>query len=258
RADRWELRFARGAAEALAELERQPAELVVCGAHLQDGSAGELLEQVRRRHPQTVRFVLSVGLDRGEAESVMPVAHQVLIRPDDILTLQRAIDRVADLLGKAQLPAVKRAVAAVHALPPLPQLYWKLTAELRRPECTSASAAAIVEQDPAMSARVLQLANSPYFGFGRAVRTVRDAATRLSLMLSAAKMPLRLPPGYTMEALQNRSQHVAGLAASMMSHPEERKTAFSAGMLHHVGYFVLAGAMPQDFSKVMAAAADGD
>lgn len=264
-AGRWELCFAAGAAEARAGLERQPAQLVVCDAHLGGGAAAGLLEQLRRQHPQTVRFVLARGLGRSEAETLMPLAHQVLTRPEDTVTLQRAIDRVADLLGKAEAPAVKRAVAAVHALPPLPQLYWKLTAELRRPESTSASAAAIIEQDPAMSARVLQLANSPYFGFGRVVRTVRDAATRLgleqlrsallTLVLSAAKMPLRPPPGFSMEALQNRSQHVAGLAAAMLSHPEERKTAFSAGMLHHVGYFVLAGGMPEDYARVMAAAA---
>lgn len=263
-AGRWQMGFAASAAEAQAELDRQPAHLVVCDARLGGGTA-ELLEHLRKRHPQTVRFVLSRGLGRTEAEALMPLAHQVLTRPEDTVTLQRAIDRVADLLGKAGVPAVQRAVAAVHALPPLPQLYWKLAAELRRPESTSASAAAIVEQDPAMSARVLQLANSPYFGFGRAVRTVRDAATRLgleqlrsallTLVLSAAKMPLRPPPGFSMEALQSRSQQVAGLAAAMLSHPEERKTAFSAGMLHHVGYFVLAGGMPQDFSRVMAAAA---
>jgi HD-like signal output (HDOD) protein len=263
-AGRWELCFAGSVAEALAEFERQPPQLLICDARLSGGAAG-LLEQARKRHPQMVRFVLSRGLGRTEAEALMPLAHQVLTRPEDTVTLQRAIDRVADLLGKAGAPAVKRAVAAVHALPPLPQLYWKLTAELRRPEATSASAATIIEQDPAMSARVLQLANSPYFGFGRAVRTVRDAATRLgleqlrsallALVLSAAKMPLRPPPGFTMEALQNRSQHVAGLAAAMLSHPEERKTAFSAGMLHHVGYFVLAGGMPEDFARVLAAAA---
>lgn len=57
-----------------------------------------------------------------------------------------------------------------------------------------------------------------------------------------------------MEALQGHSLQVAALAGAMLSHPEERKTAFSAGMLHHVGYFVLAGSVPDDFARVLDAA----
>lgn len=254
-ARQWQMRFVASAEEALAELAREPAQLVASDVGMPGMDGAVFLGQVRRLYPETVRFVLGRNISRGDAARVMPVAHQVLTQPHDFVTLRRAIERVTALLGRTGVPAVRQVVAAVHKLPPLPAVYHQLSSALEQPDADSAKVATIVERDPAISARLLQMANSPYYSFGHPVRSVRDAATRLGLQqlrstvlllaMSAMKTPLPLPKGFSIAAVQERSQRVAGLASAMLSHAEERKTAFSAGMLHHIGYFVLAPFMEQ-------------
>jgi HD-like signal output (HDOD) protein len=265
-AEKWELRFAGGAQAALTELESKKAALVVSDLRMPGMDGVEFLRRVGERYPDIVRFILADDVVPADADRILPVAHQVLSKPDDTETLCRAIEGVTNLLAKAEeIPAVRRAIAAVQSLPPLPSLYWKLKAEIEKPSATAASVARIIEHDPGMSTRLLQMANSPAFGFGRHALTVREAATRLGLQqthsavlmlaLTAAKARLRLPKGFSIAAMQLRSQRVACMAVSLVTVPEEKKTAFSAGMLHHVGYFAFAAGMPDEYERVMAAAA---
>ncbi|MBL6751737.1 MAG: HDOD domain-containing protein [Nevskia sp.] len=263
-AQEWEIRSAAGAEQALAALAERPAQVVVSDLQLRGKGGADFLEQLSGRHPETVRFVLSGEISRPDAARAIASAHQVFPAAGGMELACRAIESVAALLSKAARPAVRRAIDAVHALPPLPAIYFKLREELDKPTATAASIARVIEHDPAISVRLLQMANSPYFGFGRPAMSVREATTRLGLQqiqsvvlllaMTAAKVPTRLPRGFSLSGAQARAERVATTAAAILSVPDDRRTAFSAGMLHHVGYFVLALRMPDDYERVMAAA----
>mgnify|MGYP003335145293 CR=1 FL=1 len=89
----------------------------------------------------------------------------------------RAIERVfalQDLLANRELRGV---IGQIDQLPSLPGSYWALSEAIRRPDVTAEKLAGLVEQDPALTARLLQLVNSAYFGLPRRVASVQPPST---------------------------------------------------------------------------------
>ncbi|HZR38371.1 MAG TPA: HDOD domain-containing protein [Nevskia sp.] len=245
-------------------LESAAYEVVMTGPGLRAADSAELLQQAHLRQPLAVRLALCRQASVDEMHRLMSVAHQVLGSGGDVRSLERCIERICRLLRQRGQPGMQRVLGMLARLPVLPRVYWELAAELERASADSASVAAIIEQDPVVTTRVLQLANSAFFGVQRSVRSVRDAATVLGLEplrsvallagLSRLVHAGDLPGGFSLEALQGHSARVARLAAAMLNDPEESKTAFSAGMLHHIGYLMLAVNLPRDYQELREAA----
>lgn len=263
----WDIHFALGASEALKKMEDRPVDVIVSDMRMPGIDGAELLERVRQRFPQTVRFILSGQTSEESALRVMPVAHQFLTKPCDASALEHAVDRVCGLRNHMDRPAVQKALGLLGSLPALPRLYWDLVKEIENPNSSAASVAAIIEQDVAMTARLLQLSNSAFFSAGRRVRSVRDAVALmgllpirsvvLSLQAFRAMGDICAPRGFSLEAVQTHSMRVAQLAASMLLDVDERKTAFSAGVLHDIGQLVIAVGMPERCGAVRGAVAAG-
>jgi HD-like signal output (HDOD) protein len=253
----WSLTLAEGGEAALLALGAKPFDVVVTELRMRGIDGAELLQQVHRRQPQAARMAICGRASIDDMHRVMPLAHQVLGQAGDVRGLERSIERTCRLLRDRNRPSVQRVLGMLARLPVLPRTYWELAGELERPGADSSSVAGIIEQDPVVTTRVLQLANSAFFGVQRAVRSVRDAATVLgleplrSIVLLAGMSRLvhagDLPPTFSLDTLQSHSARVARLAAAMLNDPEESKTAFSAGMLHHIGYLMLAVNLPNEF-----------
>jgi len=258
--DRWQMRFAGSGDAAIRLLRQDPADVVVSDMRMPGMDGGQLLDWVRERHPETVRILLSGHTGTDGAIQLMPVAHQLLSKPCDLDLLERAVECGAGLQGRRSRPEVAQVLGLLQSLPSLPRLYWDLVRELDRPTASSASVSKIIEQDMAMTARVLQMANSAFFASPRSVRSVRDAITSLGLQaIRAAVLQLHLframgdiavPRGFSLEKLQTRSLHCAWLTNQMLADPEERKTAYSAAVLHDVGYLVLAVGLPEASARI--------
>lgn len=253
----WSLTLAGSGEAALQALETGSFDVVVTELRMRGIDGAELLQQVHRRQPQAGRLAICARASIDDMHRIMPLAHQVLGQTSDVRGLERCIERICRLLRDRQRPAMQRVLGMLARLPVLPRTYWELAGELERPGADSSSVAGIIEQDPVVTTRVLQLANSAFFGVQRTVRSVRDAATVLgleplrSIVLLAGMSRLvhagDLPPTFSLDTLQSHSARVARLAATMLNDREESKTAFSAGMLHHIGYLMLAVNLPQEF-----------
>lgn len=260
----WTVSTACGGEEALQQIGAGAFDVVATDLKMRGLDGAELLQQVHRRQPQTARLAICGNASIDDMHRVMPLAHQVLSQSADTRGLERCIERVCNLLRRRERPSVQRVLGMLAALPVLPRIYWELAGELERPRADSSSVAAIIEQDPSVTTRVLQLANSAFFGVQRHIRSVRDAATVLgleplrSVVLLAGLSRLihadDLPAGFSLDAMQLHSAKVAKLAAAMLNDVEESKTAYSAGMLHHIGLLMLAVNLPQEYQALRAEA----
>lgn len=136
-------------------------------------------------------------------------------------------------------------------LPALPTVALATHRETGKPDATASSVATLVATDPALTARVLRLANSAYYGNARQVAAVSDAILLLgmrgvrNLCLLAGTYPwlqgglaaYRLAPG----ALLSHSLATAiGSRAVAERTSEDRDAAFTAGLLHDLGKVALA------------------
>jgi putative nucleotidyltransferase with HDIG domain len=192
------------------------------------------------------------------------VAHRLLAKPCEIDDLTCVIERSCALQDITARVELNRRIAGASALPSVPRLYVQLTDLLLSGEGSADDAARIVERDIAMAAKVLQLANSAYFGRRNPVAGVRDAVAYLglealrALALSAEtfrKFAVDPPiPGFDLDLFERHSTRVAHLARAICGQPSERDEAFAAGLLHDVGLLVFASQERDELAETIAAA----
>jgi putative nucleotidyltransferase with HDIG domain len=124
--------------------------------------------------------------------------------------------------------------------------------------------ARLIETDPALSARVIRLANAPYYGVTRKVSsasravmllgfsTVRALAVSAACSLIAEKGPAG-PPGYWAHSVTSAAA-ASVVARELQSPPGD---AFSAGLLHDIGTALLYRRDPEGYGRVAETVAAG-
>jgi len=163
----WDMHFVDDGRKALEFMAAHPVDIVVTDMMMPGMDGSQLLAEVLKRHPQTVRIVLSGHAEREAVLRLVGPAHQYLSKPCDADELRRAIARalsLRDLLGNERL---KQLATRVKNLPTLPALQNQLADELRKESPSMERVAEIVSRDIGMTAKMLQLVNSAFFGLAQ-------------------------------------------------------------------------------------------
>ena len=139
----------------------------------------------------------------------------------------------------------------IRSVPSLPSVVIKIRQYLNDPDVSFDALARVIEHDPGLTANILQLANSAYFGWSRKIKTVKEAITRLGtnrifqmvLCMSVAPLVRKPIKGYDIEAdsLWEHSFATAICAEKMVQalRVRDHEEAFTAGLLHDMGKVVL-------------------
>jgi len=265
----WQMAFAHSGPEALDILAERPFDVVVSDMRMPGMDGGELLTEVMRRYPETVRIVLS-GYSAKETvlRSVGPT-HQYLAKPCDAETLKRVIARAYALRGVLSSGTLRQTVSQIRSLPSLPRLYVELVNELQSPDASMKRVGQIIGKDVGMTAKVLQLVNSAFFGLRRHVSDPSQAAGLLGLdTIQALVLSIQVfsqfdgarATGLCLDTLWNHSAATGTLAKSICA-AEDCETsacdhALMAGLLHDAGKLVLAANLPERYGQVLVLARD--
>lgn len=140
---------------------------------------------------------------------------------------------------------IRRRIEKVGDLPTLPLVVHKIIQISNRPHSSAEEVAQIIEKDQVLAAKVLKLANSPYYGFPKRIGTVSHAVAILGLnvvkrmAICASVFDMMMAAG--MDQLWRHSLAVAMTSHTLatragLSHPEE---VFVAGLLHDLGQVAL-------------------
>ncbi len=260
----WEVAFAPGGEAALAMMEALPFDVIVSDMRMPGIDGATLLCRVREQYPQMVRIVLSGYTELSAALRVVPVAHQFLAKPCDAEMLRVAVERACHLKALLSDDSIRRTVTGLGDLPSLPRTYQALTQALADPDTSLQKVAKIIEQDVGISAKVLQLVNSAFFGIAHSMTNIQSAVSYLgintlkSLVLSVeifrAFKPKRDLPTFSLEKLQQHAQLTAHIAARLPVPKHLAEIAVVAGMLHDVGKLILAWKLSEHFEEVLAEA----
>ncbi len=136
-------------------------------------------------------------------------------------------------------------------LPSLPKAAILVMRETDRAEASASSVAALIGQDQAITARVLRLANSAYFGLSRQVQDLPEAVVILgmrnvrNLAIVASTFPWLMRPlkGYKLGPKQMWTHSfcvgVAAKELALKTKKADPDVAFTAGLLHNIGKVVL-------------------
>jgi len=143
----------------------------------------------------------------------------------------------------------------ISDIPTLPMVAHQLNVESQRDTFTSKILAGIIEKDPPLSARILRLSNSAFYGFASKVATLDRAVTLLGFatlknLACAVAISKFFAPGQEGEVdLPGLWRHCLGTAASARQlikivAPDLAEEAFMAGILHDVGSIIIFNSFP--------------
>jgi len=264
-AKEWDTHFAESGEFALKLIEEKPFDVVVSDMRMPKMNGAQLLNQVLRKHPHTVRIVLSGYSDLREAMSCVGVVHQFLQKPCDLAELRSCIRRVSALENQIQHDGLRAFTAGLPNLPSAPDIYMQMLEALESPNSSSQRIADIASEDPALSAKLLQLCNSAFFGFSREVCSVEEAVQLLGVGILQS-MALAVPmfssfdkaqcPQFPLEQVWNHSAQT-GLLARWIAHhylphgAQISEAAFAAGVLHDLGKLIIAENLPKEYGIVL-------
>jgi putative nucleotidyltransferase with HDIG domain len=258
--DNWNVYFAQDAASAWSRLETTPIDVFLADGTAANGNS--LVEKVRESFPDVIRIALV-----NQAWSRKPGMsnfHQFLITPFAVKELEVAVERSCRLRDLLRGEAMAHTVGGLGQLPAAPTVYMKLVDKLNRPDASIDTISEIIEDDVAISAKLLQLVNSALFRTSREIATVQLATSYLgltvikNLVLSTEvfrffenKPEMAL---FSIEQLQSHSQLTAKIAGELNLTAQNREAAIVAGLLHDIGKLVLAWKMPDRLIRLMTKA----
>lgn len=248
----WDMVFALGGPAGLREVESSKFDVVVTDMRMPVLDGGALLARVRQLQPHAVRLVLSGQTDPQTALKSVFTAHQFLAKPCDVEKLRSVVKRCCDLNELLRGEELRSLAGDASVLPAAPATYLAISKLLADPNAGISDVVRVVEREPTLCAKVLQVANSAFFGLPRTVTSISQAATylgtlalrdlALAMETLAAKHPSRsaLPAGDYME-FQVNALAVALLGRRWYA-SDRRKAddAFVAGMLRDMGQLLLA------------------
>jgi len=258
---RWEMAFASGGAAALSLLEAAPFDVVVSDMRMPGMDGAALLKVVRAKYPNVLRIILSGYSEQASAFNAVSVAHQFLLKPCDQDTLRLAIERATSLNDLMNSKMLAGLVGSVEQLPSMSQTFLEMHDAFNDSNTSIAHVTEIVERDPAMCAKILQLVNSAFFGVIRNVSDIRTAISCLgmsvlqSLVLSVEIFrvfhPSKRIPGFSMDAVNAHCLTVSRLTAKIGGANLLPGLGLFAGLLHDVGKLVLAEAAPDHLARAI-------
>lgn len=260
----WEMSFAGCASEALKILATKPFNVVVTDMRMPGMDGSELLERVKELHPQTVRIILSGQSDKETILKAVGPAHQYLSKPCDAEILKNTIGRVCAMRHLLEDKELIQVISGIESLPSVPALYTQLVDEMSSPEGSLNKVGEIIARDAGMSAKILQLVNSAFFGLPRNITNPVRAVNLLgleivkSLVLSVkifSSFSRANLPGYSVDELWKHSLATAltakKIAQAFDLGQDGTDEAFMAGLLHDTGRLIILDRLTEKCRQVL-------
>jgi putative nucleotidyltransferase with HDIG domain len=263
----WVVETAGTTADALDRLAASPFAAVVADVGRRNLGGGSFLDEVAARQPCAIRLLLSTSGGRAMLMRAGGAAHQHLSSPVD---LEAAFERLESTFALGELlldSSLQGVVGRLRAVPSLPSVYVAIMAELRQQEPSGARVGELVAKDAGMSAKLLQLVNSPFFGLRMPVKDPSLAVQLLGLeTLRALVLSMHIFEQFDDRSIRQfrlgrvwrhslSAAHCARLVARWHDNSAEVVgEATTAALLHDIGKLILATSLEDEYGRALARA----
>ncbi len=263
----WEMVFVSNGAEALALMAQSPFDVAVSDLRMPLMTGQQFLAEARKRSPKTARFILSEFADKYFILQCLNGAHQFLGKPCDPELLKNIVQRTLSLERWLKNERIQALTSQMAILPALPETYLKVMDHLQSSDTCVETIGDIIARDAGLTAKVLQVANSAFFGLQAQIANPTEAVLLLGLeTVKALVLWVHIFSQYHAQRLsdfsiQNLSAHSfsAGMIARDIVRGEDvdqrmADDALAAGLLHDVGKLVLAVNLGEEYRSVRSRA----
>ena len=262
----WSLAFAQNGREALEILEKEEFDVIVSDMRMPGIDGAELLSTVREKYPDMVRIILSGQSDQEKIIRSVGPSHQFLSKPSDPEEIRKTIQSIRVFKELFKEENLVKLVGGMSTLPSLPSLYTEVMEKVNSPAASLADVGEAIAKDPGMTAQILKLVNSAYFGLSQEVTNPGVAVNLLGLntvtsLILTVQVFQELSPElmrrFKLDLLWDKSLFLAKLARLIaLEETGEKKAAdeaYTAGLLADCGKVILATGFPDRYARVVEA-----
>lgn len=234
---------------AVKTIKKYKFDAIIVLDNLTSSSGFDLLNALSLKYPQFIR--IGITQENDPAHKLKQVSHYLYALPVPVDELIANLLEIAQQQKKITKEIIIKSVANIKTLPSPPKVYLQLNAMLENNSTDSQKIANIITQDPALTAKILQISNSPSMNTGKPLNNIADAVTKmgleaLSFVVMTAELFAYEPniQGFSIIDEQLHSLATAKLAASFVK-PHLKQQTMLGGLLHDIGKVVLFEIDPQ-------------
>ncbi|MEZ7197096.1 response regulator [Pseudodesulfovibrio karagichevae] len=262
--DHWDMALVNSGQAALEALGKVRFDVIVSDIKMPGMDGAELLTRVKDAYPGTIRIALSGQVDLNEVIRSIRSVHQYISKP---CSAEDLIARIEGALQSKEVltdPKMLRLVTEIDALPVIPRIFQEIREELAKPEPSIDRIADSITQDVGLTAKILKLVNSPFFGLPAHIDSMHKAITMLGLeTIKALILSTHLftsydghaLPGLKLNMLWEHCFRVANIARLIAECDKADKNVIAncrmAGLLHDVGKLILINYFPERYGQVL-------
>jgi HD-like signal output (HDOD) protein len=263
----WDMIFVSSGGEALNFLAKKPMDVIVSDMRMPEMDGGRLLAEVKKQHPHVVRIILSGQLDQEMTLKSVQLAHQSLSKPCDAEVLKHTLAKLFALRDFLSDKSIKSIISQIESLPSLPSIYTEIVTEMQADDPAIKKVGEIISKDLSMTAKILQMVNSAFFGLFRKINSPEQAVMMLGLeTIKALVLSVKIFSEFNqkdfswfqIDDLFNHSLAVSLYAKTIIKNENLdqglKNNTMMAGLLHDLGKLILATNFEKPYRQVLAAA----
>ncbi len=222
------------------------------------------LQLVGQSLPSVQRFVVGGPEDRESLRALPGMPPIFLLEGQSAEQVDERLTHTFALQGWIGRPAIAQILPRLKSLPVLPATYQQVFEALLDSEFSGDKVASLIGQDPSLTAQLLKVANSAFFGRQQAVRSIPEAVMMLGVIrLRALVMSSQafcfidegVCPHFSPTAEWGHALEVAGvtqeLSRKVSGDEPLAEAAFTAGLLHDLGKILIAANLPDAYGALL-------
>ena len=248
----WDMSFFESAREVLEFMQHSHVDVLVTDLRMPEMNGAELLRRAVEIQPETVRIVLSGEVGTSLVYETLGNAHRFLSKPVAADDLQQAIGSSVSMRSYLNDERLLKTVNGIKELPTVPVIYEDLVEALKCPDTPISRLGEIIKRDPGLTAKLLKVVNSAFFGLKNTITDPVSAVNYLgidvvkSLAVSVKafeKFGNAAAKGIVSD-LWDHSELVANMCRKIaesecLPHDDVEK-CYMTGLLHDIGSLILA------------------
>lgn len=256
----WDMKFFTSAEDAVIEMANRPADVIVSDMNMPGMNGDELLAVTQYQYPRVIRILMADRNDIDATTRSAGVAHCIIAKPCDPCEIASSVERVIEIEQRLSDPDLLAMIGEIGTLPSPTHAITQLQELMSCDDVTVAQIAEVVSSDINMTAKLLQVANSAFFGLNRKVIDVREAiaflglntvqhlCVALELMRTFENVPVMVQS--LVDELHDRALSVAHIARDLVTDRTKAGEAYVAGLLHDIGLLVIAAERPEQLLEL--------
>ncbi|ADQ06393.1 putative signal transduction protein [Caldicellulosiruptor hydrothermalis 108] len=252
----YNLFFAESAKEALDVLESNDMDIIITDFRMPGMSGYDLLKVVKEKYPHVIRIILSGYADENIVFKALQtnVAKVYILKPWNNEELKEIIKNVIELEDKMRENRCLEIINNIDYLPTLKNLYSTICKVIENEDDIN-KVVKIIEQDPAIASKILQIANSAFYNLKTA--SVKQAVVYLGLVnvrnivLNAAVFECVGDGDYKTLLWEhaNLTNKIFYYIYERILGKKVQDSFASAGLLHGIGQILLLKLFPQKYKE---------